>query len=90
MDIKSDATNFKVENTDILQPYNKRTNVDILFWILTLGIGAAMCWAALVHPLVNGIVAFFVFFIGLNRIDAAIDWFKGINDKTPVGEKDIL
>ena len=90
MNIKSDTIDFKVEKEDILQPYNKRTNADIFFWILTLCIGATMCWAALIHPAVTGIVAFFVFFIGLNRIDASIDWFRDINDKTPVGEKDIL
>ena len=86
MDIKSDAdTNFVDEE---VKTKNQKKND--LIWLLVLVIGGALMWVALMTPAVHGIVAFFVFFIGLNRVDAAINYFRGIDDTTPVGEKDIL
>ncbi len=89
MNIKSDATEFISEEKVVLAK-PKKSKMDMFFWVLIMGVGGLLMWAALVHPEVKGIVAFFVFFIGLNRVDAAIDYFRGIDDKKPVGEKDIL
>ena len=84
MDIKSDADINFVEETKTNTPKND------LIWLLILAVGAALMWVSLMSPEVRGIVAFFVFFIGLNRVDAAIDYFRGITDKKPISEKDIL
>jgi hypothetical protein len=82
MDIKSDAdSNFVVET---------KTHKNNLIWFLILVVGSVLMWISLMSPEVKGIVAFFVFFIGLNRVDAAIDYFRGITDTTPMSEKDIL
>ena len=95
MDIKSDATaNFISEEVKPKKSKKnqvaQKTPADMLFWTLIMGVGGALMWVALVHPDVRGIIAFFVFFIGLNRVDAAIDYFRGIDDKKSVSEKDIL
>jgi len=92
MNIKSDATTDFISEEETQQPTKtkQRTTGDVIFWIMIMSVGGIMMWAALTHPAVKGIVAFFVFFIGLNRVDASIDYFRGIDDKKPVGEKDIL
>ncbi|RLC46670.1 MAG: hypothetical protein DRH57_05640 [Candidatus Cloacimonadota bacterium] len=88
MDIKSDANTNFVTDEEVVK--NKNTPKNDFIWLLILAFGGLLMWAALMSPEVKGIVAFFVFFIGLNRVDAAIDYFRGIDDKKPVGEKDIL
>jgi len=87
MNIKSEATEFVDEEVKI-EP-KKKTKNDFI-WLLILVVGAAFMWVALMTPEVKGIVAFFVFFIGLNIVDAAIDYFRGIDDNKPMSEKDIL
>lgn len=75
MNIKSDAsTEFKTE--EVNKSKNKLFVSPTIFWSLTLIFGGTMMWLALTHPSINGLIAVIVFIIGLNRVDAAIDYFK--------------
>lgn len=90
MNIKSDATEFISEEEVKLEKPKVNEKKNNFFWMMTIIIGGLLMYAGLIMPEVKGIVAFIVFFIGLNRVDAAIDYFRGVDDKKPVGEKDIL
>ena len=84
MNIKSDAdkTNFVTDKKT-----NTPDNATTFFWILTLGFGGFMIWIALTHPIVSGLIAIIVFFIGLNRVDAAIDYFREIKGMKKIDEE---
>jgi hypothetical protein len=88
MNIKSDSVDF----VDVKHQKPKRTKTiqEGLFWLIVLGIGGLLMWVALMSPEVKGLIAFFVFFIGLNRVDASIDYFRGVDDNKSVSKKDII
>jgi len=89
MKIKSDASS-KPRQLRLNTELQKRGFTTTLFWMIVMSFGMVLMLAALISPQITGLVAFVVFFIGLNRVDASIDWFRGIDDKVSISEKDII
>jgi len=89
MKIKSDAPSNPKDLT-LHEELSERGISITLFWIFIMSFGMILMWVALMSPQITGLVAFIVFFIGLNRVDASIDWFRGIDDKVSISEKDII
>ena len=91
MNIKSDATtDFTIKEESKKATEERMPPKNNFIWFIILLFGGALMWAALLAPEVRGIIAFFVFFIGLNRVDAAINYFRGIDGNESVSDKDIL
>ena len=89
MKIKSDALS-KPRHLSLNTELQKRGFTTTLFWLFIMSFGMVLMWSALVSPQITGLVAFVVFFIGLNRVDASIDWFRRIDNKNSISEKDII
>lgn len=88
MEIKSDAApDFEQEKPEVAKKQNKKND---FIWLIILCFGAGLMWVALMSPEVSGIVAFIVFFIGLHRVDAAIDYYRGIDDGKSISVKDMV